>query len=403
MQFFSSFEESDPAPTWSDTVDTDDDGNPRADGATLRTHTGDGPAGPYAAKAGVGFTGLRCLRYQGSHAAEAPAYVANKVFWVEQEVDADTELSYVIFPELTADRTHPATFVAVDLAFDDGTYLSDLGAVDQLGFELSARGQGESKALYPNQWNHRAARLGEVAAGKTITKILLAYDSPGGPAVFSGWVDDIAIRSRAVTQHERPSDYVITTRGTHSTGSFSRGNCFPATAVPHGFNFWTPITNASVTNWFYEYHRAGDEKNRPTLQAFGCSHLPSPWMGDRHTFHVMPTTVTGRISPYRGRRALSFQHTNEIARPHYYSVRFDNGIRTEIAPTDHAAMFRFTFPGKDASLIVDNVNCHGRLRLDPVAGTLSGYSDVRSGLSAGAGRMFFHATFDRKVTDSGKL
>lgn len=404
MQFLSSFEESDPAPTWSDTVDTDDDGNPRADGASMRTHVGSGPSSAYTAKIAVGFTGLRSLRYQGMHSAEAPAYVANKIFWVEQEVGADTELTYLIFPELTGDDLrYPSTFVAVDLAFDDGTYLSDLGATDHLGFGASARGQGESKALYANQWNRRAVRLGEVAAGKTITKILLVYDAPEGPATFAGWVDDIAIADRKIAAHDRPSEYVITTRGTNSNGTFSRGNCFPATAVPHGFNFWTPLTNASVTNWFYEYQRGNNDANRPELQAFGCSHLPSPWMGDRHTFHVMPTTVTGRISPYRGRRALSFQHANELARPHHYSVRFDNGIRTEIAPADHAAMFRFTFPDKEAGLIFDNVNCHGRLRLDPGAGAISGYSDVRSGLSAGAGRMFFYATFDRKVTESGKL
>src|SRR5439155_16901162 len=174
-------------------------------------------------------------------------------------------------------------FVSLDLAFDDGTYLSELGAVDQLGFELSPRAQGESKALYANQWNRRTTRIGVVAAGKKITKILVGYDAPEGLATFAGWIDDIAITSRPVETHERPSDYVITTRGTNSNGQFSRGNCFPATAVPHGFNFWTPVTNAGVTNWFYEYHRANNAANRPELQAFGVSHLPSPWMGDRHT------------------------------------------------------------------------------------------------------------------------
>jgi predicted alpha-1,2-mannosidase len=401
MEFFSSLEEADPAPTWTDTVETDDSGKPRADGATLKTRTGSGPSTAHTAKTGVGFTGVRSLRYQGTHAAEAPAYAANKVFWVEHEVDGNTELSYVIFPE-RHDR-HSATYVSVDLAFDDGTYLSELGAVDQLGYELSPRAQGESKALYPNQWNYRAARIGQVASGKKITKILVAYDAPEGPATFGGWIDDIAIASRPVVTHERPSDYVITTRGTNSNGSFSRGNCFPATAVPHGFNFWTPITNAGVTNWFYEYHRANNAANRPELQAFGVSHLPSPWMGDRHTFQVMPSTEAGRINPFRGRRALSFQHANEIARPHYYSVEFDNGVRTEIAPADHAAIFRFTFPGKDASLIFDNVNYLGRLKLDQAAGTISGYTDVRSGLSVGAGRMFVYATFDRRVTEGGRL
>ncbi len=395
-EFFSSFEESDPAPTWSDTVDTDDAGTERADGATMRTRVGSGPASPYNAKAGVGFTGLRALRYQG----RGQGQVVNKVFWVELPVEADTELSYVIFPDHT--DGYSSTYVAVDLAFDDGTYLSELGATDQLGFELSPRGQGESKALYVNQWNRRAARIGEVAEGKTITKILLGYDRPHGSPEFSGWIDDIEIAAHPAVVTGRPSDYVITTRGTHSTGTFSRGNTFPAAAVPGGFNFWTPITNAGVTNWFYEYHRGSDEQNRPALQAFGVSHLPSPWLGDRQTFQVLPSS-SGRISAGRRKRALTFKHRNEIARPHLYDVRFDSGIRTEIAPADHAAIFRFTFPGKLASLIFDNVKCHGRLRLHPHTATVTGYSDVRSGLSVGAGRMYVYATFDRKVIDSGKL
>ncbi|HEU5469068.1 MAG TPA: GH92 family glycosyl hydrolase, partial [Actinophytocola sp.] len=178
---------------------------------------------------------------------------------------------------------------------------------------------------------------------------------------------------------------------------------FPATAVPHGFNFWTPVTDAGSTSWIYEYHRGSDEQNRPALQAFAVSHLPSPWMGDRQTFQVMPTAAPGRIKPGRHARALTFKRANEIARPHYYSVRFDNEVRTEITPTDHAAVFRFTFPGEEAGLIFDNVSCQGRLTLDPDTGTVSGYSDVRSGLSTGAGRMFVYATFDRKVIESGRL
>ena len=68
-------------------------------------------------------------------------------------------------------------------------------------------------------------------------------------------------------------------------------------------------------------------------------------MNDRQTFQVMPSlaTDTGRDA-----RALPFHHANEVARPHYYGVTFDNGIKGEIAPTDHAALLRFSFPGGDA-------------------------------------------------------
>ncbi|HEU5474675.1 MAG TPA: glycoside hydrolase family 92 protein, partial [Actinophytocola sp.] len=271
-QFFTSFEDGDPAPTWTDTIDTTD-GKPRSDHATMRTHPGGGPSQTYNARRGVGFTGVRSLRYHGAHRGDGPAFVVNRIFWVEIEVTAETELSYLIFPELTGgDLRYPSTYVTVDLAFEDGTQLSELGAVDQLGFELSPRGQGESKALYANQWNRRIARIGAVAAGKKITKILVHYASPHGPVKFGGWIDDLRIGTRRPRPHRpTPIECVLTTRGTHSSRDFSRGNTFPATAVPHGFNFWTPVTDAGSTSWIYEYHRGSDEQNRPALQAFAVS------------------------------------------------------------------------------------------------------------------------------------
>ena len=51
--------------------------------------------------------------------------------------------------------------------------------------------------------------------------------------------------------------------------------------------------------------------------------------------------------------ALEFRHDNETAQPNYYGVTFENGMRTEFAPTDHAAVFRFTFTGDAAGSIGD--------------------------------------------------
>ncbi|MFI9599405.1 GH92 family glycosyl hydrolase [Streptomyces sp. NPDC052043] len=359
-----------------------------------------GPSGSPTAKSGAGYTGKSALRYAGRHTAKGRAYSYNKVFDVNIAVLPDTQLSYRLYPSMAdGDRDYDATNVAVDLAFTDGTYLSQLGASDQHGFPLSPQGQGESKTLYVNQWNNVLSRIGSVAAGRTIDRILLAYDSPTGPAKFRGWLDDVVI---AQVPQEKPkahlSDYVLTTRGTNSSGSFSRGNNFPATALPHGFNFWTPVTNASSQSWLYEYAHANNDANLPTLQAFSASHEPSPWMGDRQTFQVMPSAAAGTPDTGRAARALAFRHENETARPYYYGVRFENGLTAEMAPTDHAAALRFTYPGDDASVIFDNVTNQGGLTLDTAHGVVTGYSDVKSGLSAGATRLFVYGVFDKPVT-----
>ncbi|MGW3263199.1 GH92 family glycosyl hydrolase [Streptomyces sp. NPDC001056] len=360
-----------------------------------------GPTASPTAKARVGFTGTRALRYAGRHTASGRAYSYDKVFDVNVRVGGDTRLSYRIFPSMAdGDRDYDATNVSLDLAFTDGTYLSDLGALDQHGFPLSPRGQGDSKSLYVNQWNNVVSRIGAVAAGKTVDRILVGYDSPGGPAKFRGWIDDVSLKQVAP---ERPkahlSDYALTTRGTNSSGSFSRGNDFPATALPHGFNFWTPVTNASSLSWLYEYAHANNDANLPTIQAFSASHEPSPWMGDRQTFQVMPSAAAGTPDTGRQARALAFRHENETARPYYYGVRFENGLRAEMAPTDHAAALRFTYPGDDASVLFDNVTEQAGLTLDKEHGVVTGYSDVKSGLSTGATRLFVYGVFNKPVTD----
>ncbi|MFE1935649.1 GH92 family glycosyl hydrolase [Streptomyces sp. NPDC059474] len=372
----------------------------------MRTLIDRGPTGSPTAKANAGFTGTHALRYAGTHKPDGRAYSYNKVFDVDTAVTRDTRLSYRIFPSMPeTDLNYPATHVSVDLAFTDGTYLSDLpGAVDQHGARMSPQGQAASKTLYVNQWNNKESRIGAVAAGKTVDRILVAYDSPKGPAQFRGWVDDISIAPKAPEKPlEHLSDYALTTRGTNSSGSFSRGNNFPATAVPNGFNFWTPVTNAGSTDWLYQYARANNADNLPTIQAFSASHEPSPWMGDRQTFQVMPSGASGTPDAGRTSRALPFRHEKETARPYYYGVTFENGLKAEMAPTDHAAAMRFTYPGEDASVLFDNVTGDGGLTLDAEHGVVTGYSDVKSGLSTGATRMFVYGVFDTPVSASGKL
>lgn len=198
------------------------------------------------------------------------------------------------------------------------------------------------------------SNIGAVAAGKTIKRILIAYDNPAAKAGtgFKGTIDDVKIEGTPTpANYNRLSDYANILRGTQSNGTFSRGNNIPAVAVPHGFNFWIPKTNAS-SDWAYYYNQSNNANNLPTIQAFALSHEPSPWMGDRQTFHVMPSDTVGTPNINRTTRALPFKHENEIAKPYYYGVTFENGLKTEFTPTDHAAMFRFTFAGDSSNLLL---------------------------------------------------
>ena len=366
---------------------------------------GPSPDAVLTAKPGVGFSGVRALHYAGSAIPHERPEQDMLIFDVDIPVTASSMLSYVIFPQSTGnDLRNPANYVALDLLFDDGSRLSQRGAVDQHRVGMAAHAQGQGRTLYPDQWNAVTSNLARVAAGRTIKRILIVHDDVANASPFQGYLDDIRIGpAPVVDSHARPSDFVNTLRGTNASSHFSRGNNFPAVAVPHGFNFWTPTTNAG-SSWIYQYQERNGADNRPRIEAFSLSHEPSPWMGDRQTFQVMPAAVTqGAPSANRVARALSFTHANEIARAHYYRVHFDNGMITEITPTDHAAMFRFTFTGDRSQLIFDNKDDHGGIALDPSGQAISGWSDVKSGLSTGATRLFFYAHFDRPVSESGRL
>ncbi|HYJ67072.1 MAG TPA: GH92 family glycosyl hydrolase, partial [Nocardioidaceae bacterium] len=126
----------------------------------------------------------------------------------------------------------------------------------------------------------------------------------------------------------------------------------------------------------------------------------SPWMGDRQTFQVMPSAQSGEPATGKSARSLALSHADEVAKPYYYGVDFDNGVSAEMAPTDHAAIMRFGFPDANTALVFDNVDNRGGLRINADQGTVTGWTDTRSGLSNGATRMFVYAEFDDPIAAS---
>lgn len=380
----------------------------------ITTVVGSGPASGPNIKQGVGFTGAKALRYGGRHLADGPASATNVLYDdLSLSIAKNTSLSYKIFPVLGGDLQYPATYAAIDLQLSDGSLVSasKYGLVDGHGDGISATQQGASKILYADQWNSVRIDLSSLA-GKTVTKVLFTYDNPSGKATttFQGWVDDIAVaEATSVSTKDGLVSYVDTRRGTNSSGGFSRGNNIPAAAVPNGFNFWTPMTDASSQTWLYNYASSNDANNLPTLQGIGVSHEPSPWMGDRNQLAILPATPGAPAAPAAtttapdaslAARALEFSHDDEIARPDLYSVKFTNGMTAAVTPTDHAAVMKFSFPGDTGSVLVDQVAGTSGLTV-AADGTVSGWVDGGSGLSTGTSRMFVSGRFDRAPAANG--
>ena len=186
----------------------------------------------------------------------------------------------------------------------------------------------------------------------------------------------------------RPSEYVSTLVGTLSDFSLSTGNTYPAIALPWGMNFWTPQTGRMGDGWAYTY-------GAHTIRGFKQTHQPSPWINDYGQFSLMP--VRGADKFDEESRQSWFSHQSEEARPYYYSVYLaDHDIRTEIVPTERAAVLRFTFPASDESgVVVDAFDRGSYVRVMPDNRTVVGYTTRNSGGVPENFRNWFVIRFDR--------
>ncbi|RAK00500.1 putative alpha-1,2-mannosidase [Larkinella arboricola] len=194
--------------------------------------------------------------------------------------------------------------------------------------------------------------------------------------------------AQTVSQVTDPVEYVNVLMGTDSKPSLSNGNTYPAIALPWGMNFWMPQTGRMGDGWAYTY--AADK-----IRGFKQTHQPSPWMNDYGQFAIMP--VTGKIRFDENERASWFSHKSEIARPYYYKVYLaDHNVTTEIAPTERAARFRFTFPQTDsASVVIDALDKGSFIKIIPGENKIIGYTTKNSGGVPDNFKNYFVLIFDK--------
>ncbi len=332
-----------------------------------------GPTTAVAARNGVGWTTEHAFLLE--RPADQDTVVAVVPGHAGRTVQTGDVLSWVWFPERTlppghdepdeADLEHlwDATACSLDLVCTDGTRLSD-HARDQYGDALTPEAQDAARKQWVDQWNRRAVDLAPLA-GRVVDRLEARLGSAvrppsddGARPALRGWLDDVRIGPPARPAPRTPLEHVRTTRGTQASSRFSRGNTAPLVALPHGGVFGLPMTDASSNRWPYAYqeHATVDEHGRvrSAIQAFATSHIPSPWMGDRGVFQVMPSPLA-TPDPDRTARALGFDHDDELDGPHRYRVALDHGVTAEVTAGEFALGFRFTGV---RSVVLDH---HGRV------------------------------------------
>lgn len=187
-----------------------------------------------------------------------------------------------------------------------------------------------------------------------------------------------------------PADLVNTLMGTMSKHSLSTGNTYPSVSMPWGMNSWTPQTGPNGDGWTYTY-------TADKIRGIKQTHQPSPWINDYGQFSLMG--ATGGLVFDQDERASWFSHKAETASPYYYSVYLaDHDVTAEIAPTERAAIVRFTFPENDSStIIIDAFNKGSSVTIDPERRRITGWSTRNSGGTPEGFRNYFVMEFSRPM------
>ena len=188
-----------------------------------------------------------------------------------------------------------------------------------------------------------------------------------------------------------PVDYVNPLVGTQSSFQLSTGNTYPAIAMPWGMNFWVPQTGKNGDGWQYTYSAS-------KIRGFKQTHQPSPWINDYGVFSLMPTV--GAPVWDENKRASWFSHKAETVTPYYYKVYLaDYDVTAEVAPTERAAILRFTFPETDqANVVIDAFDKGSEITIAPGNRAIFGYTTRNSGGVPEGFKNYFVIEFDRAFT-----
>lgn len=133
--------------------------------------------------------GARSIKFAGTDQSNEFSYAYMKVFDVNIPVGPDTWLSFKTFPENDLSR-----HCTIDLIMTDGSTLRDSGAEDVNGVSMHP---GAPHGVI-NEWSETSCNLGAWLGGKTIDRILIAFDYGPESGDFTTYFDDISIYKKEI-------------------------------------------------------------------------------------------------------------------------------------------------------------------------------------------------------------
>ncbi|SFD12849.1 GH92 family glycosyl hydrolase [Algibacter pectinivorans] len=194
----------------------------------------------------------------------------------------------------------------------------------------------------------------------------------------------------SLTEVNSPIDYIDTRIGTKSWSGKStlsqaelpQGHVYPGVGAPFAMTQISPQTTKKDIPYWWEHEK---------IQGFRSTHYPNgASMSEYGPLTIMPMVGDLKITPEE--RASTFNHANEIAKPHYYSVTLnDYNIKAELTAVAKAKFLQFSYPKSNAShIVIDNPFAHGYFKVNPEKNEIEGYTDNsgRAGNMGYTGREF---------------
>lgn len=137
-------------------------------------------------------------------------------------------------------------------------------------------------------------------------------------------------------------------------GTGGHGHTFPGASVPFGMMQLSPDTRYEGWDGCSGYHYSDS-----IIYGFSHTHLSGTGVPDYCDLLIVPQMGEAKLVPSyldleKGYGA-TFSHQNEIAKPGYYEVTFNNGIKTQLTVSERSGIHRYSFPenSKQRYILID--------------------------------------------------
>lgn len=179
-------------------------------------------------------------------------------------------------------------------------------------------------------------------------------------------------------------------------GTGGHGHTFPGAVVPYGMVQLSPDTRTQGWDACGGYYT-----DDSTILGFSHRHLSGTGMTD--FADVLFTPFIGKLKiqndTLQKYYPLSFSHQNEVAKPGFYSVLFDNKIKASLTASTRAGFHKYQFPAAESGIIIDlHHNLNNQKVLESSIEIISTTEIRGMRLTEGWSKrdyVYFHAKFDK--------